>query len=387
MQEPHVNFLGEVSASSKWRVVYPTSHLTLLDKIRSTILVNAEISTNFWHQVDIPDTNDLVAIQLEGPFGTATIVNIYNDQNHSTTLTRSDEALTDIKNRVNALPPLREHYVIWAGDFNRHHPRWDEERNRHLFTAKALEDAQYLIDILDEHNLDMALPKDVPTCEVSSTKNWTRPDNVFMSTNALDVLVKCTTVPEEKATCMDHVPIDTTLDFPVTNLKSVSQISFNFRAADWEGFKDTLAQKMAALPPPGRIGTEDEFHQRVASLTTAILDTIAHSVPKSKPVPHSKRWWNKDLERMRKAKNKLNSISYQFRHDQQHPSHRQLRDARNKFTDAIRSAKQKLHQRISIIYQSVQSGYSALGSVSSPSSPSSVRSPSSPWTFLLSTPG
>jgi hypothetical protein len=36
----------------------------------------------------------------------------------------------------------------------------------------------------------------------------------------------------------------------------------------------------------------------------------------------------------------LNSISYRYRTDPRHPSHRQLRDARNKFTDAIRSAKQ-----------------------------------------------
>jgi hypothetical protein len=300
MQEPHINVLGKVSASSKWRVVYPTSHLSLLDRIRAVILINAEISTNYWHQVDIPDTNDLVAIQLEGPFGVATVVNIYNDQNHSTTLTRSDEALTAIRDNVNVLPPLREHYIIWAGDFNRHHPRWDEERNRQLFTAKALEDAQYLIDILDEHNLDMALPKDIPTCEVQSSKNWTRPNNVFMSTNALEVLIKCTTVPEDKATCMDHVPMDTILDLPIT--KSVPQISFNFRATDWDEFKDVLSQKIAALPPPGRIAAEDEFHQKVGNLTSAILDTIELCVPKSKPVPHSKRWWNKDLELLRKAK-------------------------------------------------------------------------------------
>jgi hypothetical protein len=137
---------------------------------------------------------------------------------------------------------------------------------------------------------------------------------------------------------MDHVPIDTILDLPVT--KSVPQISFNFRATDWDEFKDVLSQKIAALPPPGRIAAEDEFHQKVGNLTSAILDTIELCVPKSKPVPHSKRWWNKDLELLRKAKNRLNNVSYRFRHDQQHPSHQQLRDARNKFTDAIRSAKQ-----------------------------------------------
>ena len=215
IQEPWVNSFGKVSASSKWRVVYPTSHLSLPDRIRAVILINADLSTNDWHQADITDSNDLVAVHITGPFGTATIINIYNDIDHSSTLTRSDVALADFRANVAALPPLREHYIVWAGDFNRHHPRWDEERNRHLFTAKALDEAQYLIDILDEHRLDMALPKDLPTVEAQTTKNWTRPDNVFLSPNAIDVLVKCTTVPEERGPCTDHVPIDTVLDLPV----------------------------------------------------------------------------------------------------------------------------------------------------------------------------
>ena len=38
--------------------------------------------------------------------------------------------------------------VIWLGDFNRHHPMWDEERHAHLFTRAALEVAQLLGDRL-----------------------------------------------------------------------------------------------------------------------------------------------------------------------------------------------------------------------------------------------
>ena len=338
IQEPWINALGKISASSKWRVVYPTSHLSLVDRIRAAVLVNANISTNNWHQVDITDTNDLVAIQLDGPFGVATIINIYNDQNYSTTLTRSDMALTDIKNSLPALPPLHEHYVVWAGDFNRHHPRWDEERNRHMFTAKAMDESQYLIDITDEHHLDMALPKDIPTVETQPNCNWTRTDNVFLSTNAMEVLVRCTTLPEKRGPCMDHVPIDTILDLPIT--RTPPPVSLNFRATDWDTFTEALVQSLAGLPPPGRIVTEEAFHQKVTALMTALSGTVEQATPKSKPVPHSKRWWNKDLEALRKVKNRLNNTSYRFRHDRLHPSHAQLRDARNKFTDAIRNAKQ-----------------------------------------------
>jgi exonuclease III len=209
IQEPYINTLKKFSASPKWRVVYPSSHLSLMEKIRAITLVNVNMSTNSWHQVDVNDSNDMVAIQIEGPFGTASVINIYNDQNHSRTLARADLTLTGIQDSVAALPQPHDHYVVWAGDFNRHHPRWDEERNRQLFTARALEDAQFLIDILDERHLDMALPKDIPTLEfMGLNKNWTRPDNVFCSQNAIDVLVKCSTVPEQRGAGTDHVPID-----------------------------------------------------------------------------------------------------------------------------------------------------------------------------------
>ena len=41
--------------------------------------------------------------------------------------------------------------IIWLGDFNRHHPLWDEERNAHMFTKAALEAAQPLINMISIH--------------------------------------------------------------------------------------------------------------------------------------------------------------------------------------------------------------------------------------------
>jgi len=71
-----------------------------------------------------------------------------------------------------------EHMVL-LGNFNLHHPLWDEEHNMHLFTRSNLDNSQALIDILAEYDLQMALPKGIPTLQVLSTGNFTRPDNVF----------------------------------------------------------------------------------------------------------------------------------------------------------------------------------------------------------------
>jgi len=58
---------------------------------------------------------------------------------------------------------------------------WDKEQNDHLFTAKVLEEAGELLGLVTDHNMDMALPKDIPMLEVKSMKNWTWPDNIFCS--------------------------------------------------------------------------------------------------------------------------------------------------------------------------------------------------------------
>ena len=47
--------------------------------------------------------------------------------------------------------------VIWLGDFNRHHPLWDEERNAHLFTKAALMAAQTLLDLISKYDMQMTL--------------------------------------------------------------------------------------------------------------------------------------------------------------------------------------------------------------------------------------
>ena len=75
--------------------------------------------------------------------------------------------------------------MIWLGDFNRHHPLWDEERNVHLFTTANLDAAQPLLNLLATYGMKMALPKGIPTLEAMNTKNYTRPDNVFCSSALL----------------------------------------------------------------------------------------------------------------------------------------------------------------------------------------------------------
>ena len=75
----------------------------------------------------------------------------------------------------------------------------------HLFTKATLEAAQPLIDMISEHDMCMALPKDTPTLEACTTKNFTRVDNVFCTANMLDCVISCNTYPHWRPQKTDHV--------------------------------------------------------------------------------------------------------------------------------------------------------------------------------------
>ena len=66
-----------------------------------------------------------------------------------------------------------EVYLMWGGDFNWHHPMWEEERNHHLLVAGALREAKKLLTLIADFRMEMTLPKGLPTLEAMSTKNWT----------------------------------------------------------------------------------------------------------------------------------------------------------------------------------------------------------------------
>ena len=75
--------------------------------------------------------------------------------------------------------------------------------------------AQPLIDLLEDYNMAMLLPKDIPTLQSMATKNWTRVDNIFATHNVECLVVVCDTDPRLRGPGTNHVLILTTLDLEV----------------------------------------------------------------------------------------------------------------------------------------------------------------------------
>ena len=84
-------------------------------------------------------------------------------------------------------------HVLWLGDFNRHHPYWDDPRDDRLFTNEATEAAEKLIEAITDAGLDLALPSGIPTHRHNISKLWSRLDQVFISDHSDNILVSCDT--------------------------------------------------------------------------------------------------------------------------------------------------------------------------------------------------
>ncbi|KAJ3572016.1 hypothetical protein NP233_g3369 [Leucocoprinus birnbaumii] len=137
--------------------------------------------------------------------------------------------------------------------------------------------------------------------------------------------------------CTDHYPVTTLIDLPLA--KIVPKPVRNFRMVEWKEFRKELEGRMEELREPGEIETVEELEEQVERLTGIIQETIEKVVPETKACPHMKRWWNKELEGMKKKLNQLNRKSYRWKSTPDHPLFQEYRQLRNMYADAITQAK------------------------------------------------
>lgn len=335
LQEPPIDALGNTKANSHWRAVYPTHKLAKGEKPRAVMFVNARLSTNTWEQVQFPSA-DVAVTRFRTAGGTCTVFNIYNDCTHDRTVETLERYLAA---NIATVRPTGEDHMVWLGDFNRHHPLWDEERNSHLFTTAALAASQKLLDMIADYGMTQLLPKDVPTLQSSSSGNWTRPDNVFGTEVTAGRVVSCVTSPENRGPNTDHLPVLTQIDLAITS--SESSPTRNYREVDWTKFNRKLRMELEAMGPPRILASEAEFQSSARKIELALQRTVEAEVPKTRPHPHRKRWWNKDLTKMRNDLKTLSKASHVFRALPNHPSHRLRKEKAREYDKAISKAKKE----------------------------------------------
>ena len=207
----------------------------------------------------------------------------YNDRSHSDSLQAIRNTLEEDAQNLKLIHTAK---MIWAGDFNRHHPLWDEECNTHLFTTHDLDAAQTLIDLLADYSMTMILPKNIPTLQATHTKNLTHPDNIFCHNGICDLIIQCRTLPNLQPPCTDHFPSAIAVDIPMAQSPDLPRL--NWQQVNWSNFHKHLTLLLNGLPTPAEIQSLEEFNDKLTSLTTVINTVIAAIVPCTKP-SHSPR--------------------------------------------------------------------------------------------------
>ena len=320
-------------ASHYWRVLYPDIYYE--DKttnLRSIILVNTKLSTDCYEQVQF-NSADVTGIRIKTSTGPITVINVYNDCTHNAAMDEVTNYLT--RTFPDDHIPNNKH-VIMAGDFNRHHSWWEGERNAHLTSSEIM--VQPLLDIVHRFDLQMALPPNIPTLQAFSTGNWTRPDNVWCTNHTADLFIQCDTNPGLRGPNTDHLPILSTLDFPMTH--NIPKPTRNFRSTDWKEFTTHLTT-LLPTEEPRRLTSMTEFRAELDSINLALKSTIEAKVPINNPFPHTRRWWTHGLNDLRKKKNRLANLSHRWRGLPDHPSHRDHQEASKTYANSIETTKKE----------------------------------------------
>ena len=270
LQEPAINAYNNTVASRDWTTVYPTTHATAPDKTRAVTLLSSQFSSDNWNQLDFP-SGDVTVIQMTGEWGKLIMYSIYNDGGHNETVRMLTRDHQESRVSLNPEDQARTH-TIWLGDFNRHHPHWDDPSDVRLFTREAISAAEVLIEAVADAGLELALPSGVPTHVHNVTKQWSRLDQVFISEHLLDLIITCDTQSEHRGLNTDHLPILTELNLSA-EIRPIEPIP-NFREVDWDDFGKALEKSLKELPPEGRIKMQSQLDQSCGDsvLRSSLLD-------------------------------------------------------------------------------------------------------------------
>jgi hypothetical protein len=168
LQEPALSGDRLTIASRDWITLYPSNHANNPLKTRSVTLIRADTNSKSWNQLEFP-SSDVMVTQITGAWGKLTIFNIYNDGEWEDTV----NLLTDYHHRHSEAlehATVGEAHIMWIGDFNRHHPLWDSPTDMRLFTNKATEAAEKLLEAVMDAGLELVLPNGIPMHEHNVTK-------------------------------------------------------------------------------------------------------------------------------------------------------------------------------------------------------------------------
>lgn len=231
--------------------------------------------------------------------------------------------LYSVLNIANNIPTLI------TGDFNCWHKRWGSPVNNKKGITLEKWIAQSNLIILNDgspthlstHNTLTHIDLSICTPELAIETNWTIETDFFGS---------------------DHLPILNNIFNRAQIQKPTHRPFFKTNSANWDLYTLLCISHNSSLPISSNI------NQEAANLSKIILRSAHKSIPKSTPkTSHTVPWWNKELEKLRKSKNKAwqllkrnitteNIIDYRRKNALFRRTHKEAKkESTSKFTEEI----------------------------------------------------
>src|ERR1700736_2191977 len=158
IQEPWIDTLGKSHMTQYWRIIYPVNYYEEgRSRVRSVLLINTNINTDSYTMLLIPHS-DIVGVHFTGANGSLTVINVYNEITNNSTTDCLDSFLTANPRMVRL---SASDHMLWLGDFNRHHPMWEDNTNSHLFEPENY--ISPLLDLLYKNDILLPIPTGLPT--------------------------------------------------------------------------------------------------------------------------------------------------------------------------------------------------------------------------------
>ena len=161
----------------------------------------------------------------------------------------------------------------------------------------------------------------------------------FITEDFLDSILTCDVLSDTPGINTDHLPILTTLDLSIA--RAPANPPKNFRNVDWESFEKVLTGKLDKLSPQNRIRNAGELDDACLKLTKALQDTIDEEVRTTSTGITAKKWWTKELKKLRQEANKKGRKASQYGEWPEHHSHAEKREAHKLYHKTMERTKRQ----------------------------------------------
>ena len=257
---------------------------------RTCFFINKNAAKLLSHVTIIPlATTDLTLLSLQYSNGPTTyFLNVYNPPQSFSSIPLIQPILTATRN----------HPTHILGDFNCHHPLWNNA-NRKQPPEPA---ANKLVDILILHNFQLISPRGIPTHRSGTTID------LYLINNHVDIgLLATCKINTDLDSSSDHHPIH--LNIPTNQGIPETLPRRNLNKADWKKGRKILKHLERTNPLPifnknihNPVEWLDDY---AANLTKRIQQALSECAPILEISYYTKRWWSKDLAKLRKEQNHI----------------------------------------------------------------------------------